>query len=58
MDTLPHSTLDLLKMLEQEYPDKIVTKELSPYEQGKLHGAIELIRSLIDLKEQGENYNG
>lgn len=54
MEDLPLKTLDLLKQLEKEYPDKIVTRELSPYEQGKLHGAIDLIRYLRHL-EKGED---
>jgi hypothetical protein len=51
MDNLPLKTLDLLRQLEKEYPDRIVTKELSAYEQGKLNGVIELIRHLQQLEE-------
>lgn len=54
MEKLPLKTLDLLRQLEVDYPDKVVTKEMSPYEQGKLHGVIELIRYLNRL-EQGED---
>ena len=54
MDTLPLKTLDLLRQLEEAYPDKIITRELSSYEQGKQDGVIELIRHLNIIKEQGE----
>jgi len=53
MDSLPSKTLDLLRQLEKEYPDSVVTKEMSPYDQGKLHGVIEMIR-LLQRLEQGE----
>ena len=43
---LPASAIDLVKWLDSNYPDKIVTRELSPYEQGRLHGVIDLIRAL------------
>ena len=54
MDSLPLKTLDLLTQLEKEYPDKIVTREQSLYEQGRLHGFIDLIRKLRQL-EKGED---
>ena len=54
MEELPLKTLDLLRQLEDMYPDKIVTRELSPYDQGKQHGVIELIRHLNILKDKGE----
>jgi|JYMV01.1.fsa_nt_gi hypothetical protein len=54
MERLPTKTLDLLRQLEKDYPDSIQTKEMSPYEQGKQHGVIELIRYLKRL-EQGED---
>ena len=50
MDKLPYNTLDLLKALEEEYPDKVVTKEMSAYQQGRLHGVIDLIRRLRKLE--------
>ena len=53
MDSLPAKTLDLLRQLEKDYPDIIQTHEMSAYEQGKLHGVIDLIRYLKRL-EQGE----
>jgi hypothetical protein len=54
MDRLPLKTLDLIKILETEYPDRIVTKQMDPYEQGRLHGVIELLRRLRKL-ETGED---
>ncbi len=51
MDTLPSKTLDLLRYLEKNYPDKIQTKELSSYDQGYKHGVIDLIRHLQQLEE-------
>lgn len=54
MDELPVKTLDLLRQLEKEYPDKVITRELSPYEQGKQHGVIDLIRYLKRLQEGEE----
>lgn len=54
MEHLPPKTLDLLRQLEEAYPDKIITRELSSYEQGKQHGVVELIRHLTILKDQGE----
>ena len=53
MEKLPQNSLDLIRILDEEYPDIIITKELSPYEQGKLHGAIELIRRLKNLTNEG-----
>jgi|APSaa5957512535_1039671.scaffolds.fasta_scaffold05739_9 hypothetical protein len=53
MDNLPVKTLDLLRKLEQDYPDRVITRELSSYEQGKVNGVIELIRHLQQL-EQGD----
>ena len=54
MEQLPVKTLDLLRRLEEDYPDKVVTREMSPYEQGRLHGVIELIHHLQQL-EKGED---
>ena len=51
MDKLPSKTLDLLKALEDEFPDKIITKEMNPYQQGRLHGVIDLIRRLRELAQ-------
>lgn len=45
-DYLPATAIELVEMLSEHYPDKIVTRELSPYEQGKLHGVIDVIRIL------------
>jgi len=53
MDSLPAKTLDLLRQLEKDYPDTVQTREMSAYDQGKLHGVIDLIRYLQRL-EQGE----
>lgn len=53
MEKLPIKTLDLLRKLEEDYPDRVVTREMNPYEQGKQHGVIELIRHLQQL-EQGD----
>jgi len=53
MERLPVKTLDLLRQLEVDYPDRIITKEISPYDQGYRNGVIDLIRHLKQL-EQGE----
>ncbi len=53
MEELPIKTLDLLRQLEVDYPDRVITKETSPYDQGYIHGVIDLIRHLKQL-EQGE----
>lgn len=45
-EVLPKDAYELVKYLDHLFPDKIVTAEQSPYEQGKLHGIIELIRRL------------
>lgn len=36
----------LIEWLELRYPNKLPTKELTPYEQGVLQGQIALIESL------------
>lgn len=54
MDHLPSKSLDLLKQLEKDFPDTMITKELSPYEQGKLHGIIDLIRYLKRIEQEGQ----
>ena len=54
MESLPLKPLDLLRQLEEDYPDRVETRELSAYEQGKQHGVIELIRYLKRL-EKGED---
>jgi hypothetical protein len=51
---LPNKASDLITLLEKLYPDKIVTAEQSPYEQGKSHGIIELIRMLKLKYEKDE----
>lgn len=38
--------LEAIEYLERSFPDKIVTAEQSPYEQGYTHGIINLIRAL------------
>ena len=43
---LPTTIEGLIEWLEETYPDKIVTRELSPYEQGYQNGVINLIRTL------------
>jgi hypothetical protein len=43
-----------LVWFENAYPDKIVTAEQSPYEQGKIHGVIELIRKLKQINNERE----
>lgn len=53
INKLPTKSVDLLRYLEQVYPDKVIAKELSPYEQGLQHGVINLIRHLQQVK-QGE----
>lgn len=45
-EVLPKDIYGLVTFLNEMYPDKIVTAEQSPYEQGKIHGIIELIRML------------
>jgi hypothetical protein len=54
MENLPAKSLDLLRQLETNYPDRVDVRERSPYEQGKQHGVIELIRYLQRL-EKGED---
>ncbi len=54
MENLPLKTLELLRQLELDYPDRMITRELSPYEQGKVHGVIDLLRHLKQL-EEGED---
>jgi hypothetical protein len=51
MDILPFKTSELLKYLEGAYPDKVTTRELSAYEQGRQDGVIDLIRHLKQLEE-------
>ena len=50
----PRPSEELVLWLEMLYPDKIVTAELSPYEQGKQHGIIEIVRYLRALHEYNE----
>lgn len=45
-EVLPKDAYELVKYLDRLFPDRIVTAEQSPYEQGKLHGIIEVIRRL------------
>lgn len=45
----------VLQKLKEVYPDKIVTRELSSYEQGKLHGAIDVVRYIERLLEEKDN---
>jgi hypothetical protein len=54
MDNLPAKTTALLKQLEEDYPDRIMPVEQTPYQQGKQHGVIELIRHLKQLQESGD----
>jgi len=54
-DFLPTTTVELIKWLDERYPDTIVTRELSPYEQGYINGVINLIRTLkATLKQEKE----
>lgn len=50
--------MDIIKLIEQledAYPDRVMTtRELSPYEQGKQHGKIEIIRYIKQLIEDDE----
>ena len=47
--------LKIIELLEEAYPETVmITRELSSYEQGKLHGSIEIkryINKLITEKE-------
>lgn len=57
MEHLPSQTIDLIKLLEELYPDNFPIHELgitSPYEMGKKAGVIELIHLLKQLQEKGE----
>jgi hypothetical protein len=54
MDRLPSTTIDLLKKLEEMFPDQMVTEEMSDFERGKKAGVIELLRLLLQLKHTGE----
>lgn len=54
MDKLPSTTIDLLKKLEEMFPDQMVTEEMSDFERGKKAGVIELLRLLLQLKHTGE----
>jgi hypothetical protein len=54
-EELPKTAYDLVYIfLDKLYPDRIVTAEQSPYEQGKSHGIIELIRMLKLKYEKDE----
>jgi len=55
---LPSHTRDLVTLLEQLFPDRIVTAELSAYEQGRQHGVIDLIRTLRMQLEASEEQEG
>ena len=54
MDKLPRNTLDLLKKLDELYPDQMPTDKLSDFELGKKAGVIELLRLLKQLRDIGE----
>ena len=54
-DYLPPTTIELVEWLEELYPDKIVTREQSSYEQGYQHGIIELIRNLKNKLESEDS---
>lgn len=51
---LPTSLDELIDWLDRAYPDTIVTAEQSPYEQGKLHGRVELIRTIKQIQKELE----
>lgn len=51
---LPKIDESLIKWLEYAYSDKIVTAEQSAYEQGKLHGNIEVVRRIKEIYESEE----
>ena len=53
--TAPRPTEELVLWLEGLYPDKILTEELTPYEQGKQHGIILIVRYLRELYEYDED---
>jgi hypothetical protein len=55
MEKLPRNTLDLIKQLEDMFPDKMVVQDGDAFDRGKLAGAIELIRFLKRLSEVDEN---
>ena len=51
---VPGNSLELVQWLEELYPDKIVTRELSSYEQGYQNGVIDLIR-MLKIKLESED---
>ena len=53
-ESLPTSLDELIDWLDRAYPDKIVTAEQSPYDQGKLHGRVELIRVIKQIQKELE----
>ena len=48
-EQLPTTIVELADWLDNAYSDKIVTRELSSYEQGLLHGQIEVVRKVKEL---------
>ena len=54
-DILPSTTIELVEWLEELYPDSIVTREQSSYEQGYQHGIIDLIRNLKNKLESEDS---
>ena len=52
---LPTTIDELIEWLDEVFPDKIVTAELSAYEQGKQHGVIETVRYIKQLREALNN---
>lgn len=48
--------MKLVEKLEAAYPDTVITtRELSSYEQGQLHGRIDIIRYIKQLLEEKED---
>ena len=56
-DKVAPVTEELVVWLESNYPDRIVTAEQSPYEQGIVHGVILLIRTLRNILEDERERN-
>lgn len=51
-EQLPTTLDELVDWLDKNFPDKIVTAELSPYDQGKQHGVIETVRLIKQLQKE------
>lgn len=54
MDKLPKNSLDLIKQLEEMFPDKMLVEDVDAFDRGKLAGVIDLIRYLKHLTEVDE----